>query len=545
MEKIKIKIDSRIIDCFKGETIMEVARRNDIYIPGICYCSDLEPETSCRLCLVEIKGRSGLHTSCDTLVEDNMEVITNNEEISKIRKINLELILSKHSKNCGSCRRVKDCKIIKAVKDCNLTSANTKNDNNKPVYQFGPAIIFDSNKCINCNNCIQVCKNQGVGYLEIKKEEGFSRICPSENLNKGCVYCGQCLTHCPSGAFREVDSLSIVEKLLQDKDNYVIFQFSSSLIKSIGKEISPIWDRESIESFSNFLIAEGARMVFDTSFGVDMVIEKEIDELMNRLDSNQCLFTSHCPSWVKYIKIHHPEFASNLSNIKSPHIVFGGAVKNHLINEKHIDPKKIFIISIAPCTSKKYEIELEETKIDGIKAVDYILTTNELYNFLKRKKFDLKNYSKNKDNIYIKESYSYDSNEEIIMSGLSALYQKLNHKELRGLEFKRIKDINTAIEACIDSEHGKIKLAIVYGLEGARKILKINPSAYQYIEVMACPGGCLKGGGQLIDTKEISFSNNIFSNFYGNKPSVINKIFIDEIMESAKNNNSIFETYKD
>ncbi|MDD4409814.1 MAG: [Fe-Fe] hydrogenase large subunit C-terminal domain-containing protein [Candidatus Pacebacteria bacterium] len=541
MENIRITINGKDIDCFKGETVMEIARKNGIDIPGICYCKDLKPETSCRLCLVEIKGKDGLHTSCDTVAEDGMEVITDSEDISKVRKINLELILSKHSKSCGSCRRVKNCKIVKAIKDCGMLNINPESSD-KPIHQFGPAMTFDPNKCINCNNCIQVCNNQGVGYLELKKEDGFSRICPSKT--KDCIYCGQCLTHCPSGAFKEVDSLSEVEALLKDKDNHVVFQFSSTLIKSIGKEISPVWNKESIEAFSNFLIHLGAKMVFDTSFGVDMVIRKEIKEVVRGIEEDRCIFTSHCPSWIKYIESYEPEFIPNLSRIRSPHIVSGGVVKDYLIEEQHVDPERLFVISIAPCISKKDEIILEENRIEGVRMVDYVLTTNELHALLKKNKFNIDNYKKGRKDIYIKESHSYDSNEEMIMSGLSTLYKELSGKELNSLEFKRIKGINGAIETSVMIHGRSIRLAIVYGLEGARRILELlkdDPLTYQYLEVMACPGGCLRGGGQLPEVGDMDFSNNIFANFYEDKVLKNNNLFVDDIIGFAEDKDIIFK----
>ncbi len=542
MEEIKITINNRQFSCFAGQTVMEVARQNGIYVPGICYCPDLKPETSCRLCLVRIRGVDGLVTSCDTRVSDGMEVITEDDEIKRIRQSNLKLILSKHSKSCGSCRRVRDCKIIKAVKECETKNVELRDKEHHPSYSFGPAIIFDPNKCINCNNCIQVCNRQGVGYLENEKKEGFSSICPVPG--KECIYCGQCLTHCPSGAFRESEALPDVEKILQDRSNHVIFQFSAPLIKSIGSEISPIWNKESIEGFSNFLLSQGAEMVFDTSFGVDMLMSRMIEEVIQGMDKGTCIFTSHCPSWVKYIQVYRPEFIPSLSKLKSPHLILSGAIKNFLVNERRLSAEKIFIVSIAPCTAKKYEIGLPSSRVEGIKSVDYSLTINELYDFLRKKKFNSKHLNQGRKNIYIKESHSYDSNEQIVMSGLSSLYSHLTGQELSGLEFKRIGGIESAIETSINIKGRVIKLAIAYGLESARKILDIlekDPLAYQCLEVMACPGGCLRGGGQLIRPEEINFNNDMFSGFYDDNQTKINSFFIQDIANQAKNIKEIFE----
>lgn len=536
MKEIKITINNQVVDCFENDSIMDAAKRADIYIPGICYCSDLKPETSCRLCLVRIKGVKDLQTSCDAKAENGMEIVTSDEEIERLRKINLELILSKHSKNCGNCRRLKDCKIIKAVKDCGVANKENVREK-KDLVEMPPAMTFDPNKCINCNNCVQICSNQGVGCLEMKHEDGFSSIAFND---KDCVYCGQCLTHCPSGAFKEIDSLEAVERLLKDKKKHVIFQFSSTMMKSVGGDDLIFWNKESIEIISNFLISQGAEMVFDTSFGIDMIIEKEAEELIEGIDHNRCVFTSHCPSWVRYIKSYYSEFIVNLSRVKSPHIVFGGAVKKYLSVKNNWEENDIKVVSIAPCIAKKYEIGLKE----NVGLVDHIITINEFLAFLRKKNFSLNGDYNGKGRVFIKDSHSYNSNEEIIMTGLSFFINKLKISNINEVEFKKIQGIKGAIQTSIKFNGKELKLAIVYGLEGAKMLLeelRNNPLKYQYIEVMACPGGCLRGGGQVSESIDCAYSNNIFSNFYEDKTLKINSLFIKDIINNAENYPKLFK----
>lgn len=499
MEKIKLKINGQEVEGKMGETIMSVALKNKINILGVCYCPDLKPESSCRLCLVSIVNRKGFFTSCNTKIEQGMEVITDSPEIEKIKRINFELIFLKHAQNCFSCRRKKYCKLLKIARVYGFDLKSIKKTRLLEKYQFGPSIIFDPNKCINCNNCVQVCHNQGVGFLETKKVDGFSRVTPSCN-SKDCIYCGQCLSHCPSGAFEEVSSIPNVEQILADKQNYVVFQFSSVMVKSLKGELGNDWD---INFLSKALKKMGAKMIFDTSFGVDVVIEEESKDLIHRLGekNKQCLFTSHCPAWVKFIEFYYPEFIPSLSNNRSPHMIWGGHIKNYLIKQG-IDPAKIFIISIAPCTSKKYEVLRPELEIGGIRPVDAILTTNEVCLLLRKLNYNLGEIEKeNLKNVFIKNKDAYGSNEDIIKSGLKAFYKKKTGKELNGQEFKKIEGVENGIESDVLIDGKLVKVAVVYGLLGAKKILEIlknNPNAYDYLEVMACPRGCLGGGGQPI-----------------------------------------------
>jgi|GEM_PF-1160078 len=521
MDKLKIRVNGQVLQGEEGESIMNVANRNGIHIIGLCYCKDIKPESSCRLCLVSIKGRKGLHTACNTKIEDGMEIETENEEIKKTRNTNFELIFSRHCQNCVSCRRKNHCKILDIAKKCDFDLKKKKSTFSTKM-QFGPAISYDSSKCINCNNCVQVCNNQGVGFLQKERIDGFSKIATCKG--KECVFCGQCLSHCPSGAFEEVSSIAEVKNILGKKNNYVVFQFSSGMIMSLCKELGDKWD---ISSFSRALKLLGADMVFDTSYAVDIIIEKESSAFIYRAMNNEkkCLFTSHCPSWVRYIKTYHPELKDCLSKNKSPHIVCGAAIKNYLF-KKGRKEKNIYVVSVAPCTSKKFEI-LEKSSFFGKdKSVDFSLTLSEMYALLKD--LDIEKVKKQDfKNVFIKSVNPYNSNEDIVRMGIKLFCEKTMNNEAGKIEFKKINGIENGSEAEIISNGRKIKVGIVYGLGEAKKIvddLKKDIGVYDYLEVMACPKGCLGGGGQTLgDLEEISYSCGYFVGPQDN--SLIKEIF--------------------
>jgi NADH dehydrogenase/NADH:ubiquinone oxidoreductase subunit G len=257
MKNIKLKIDNKEVVGEKGETILQVARRNNIRIPAACYHSDLKPKSSCRLCLVSIKDRKGLHTSCSVEIEEGMEVATSSPEIKKFRKTNLELLFSQHIEQCPTCVRSYHCKLLALAKECGIEISKFKDRKSLfPKYQFGPSIIFDPSKCIDCHNCVEMCDKQGVGFLDVEENDFFWEVSPTKKENIDCVYCGQCLVHCPSGAFEEVDAIKDVENALENKNKYVVFQFAPSIRSSLGEEFgmaheSPVVDLLYKDFFKN------------------------------------------------------------------------------------------------------------------------------------------------------------------------------------------------------------------------------------------------------------------------------------------------------
>lgn len=514
MKNIKFKINGKEVEGVAGETVLQVARRNNIRIPAACYHSDLEPGTSCRLCLVSITGRRGLYTSCSTEIEEGMEVTTDSPEIKKIRKTNLELLFSQHIEKCGDCVKNYHCRLLSLAKECGIKITEFE-DRKKgfPIYQFGPSIIFDSSKCIDCHNCVAMCDRQGVGFLKVEENGTFWEVKPSKNEKIDCIYCGQCLIHCPSGAFEEVNAIKDVGKALKDKKKFVVFQFAPSIRSSLGEEFGMEYGAVVTGKMIAGIKKLGADRVFDVSVGADITTIEEGGELIERLTKKKGLpmFTSCCPSWVKYVEFNYPQFIKNMTTVRSPQIILGGLTKTYLAEKEKINPKKIVVVSIMPCTSKKYEALREELNVDGMKPIDYVLTTRELACMFKKHNIDL-NEIKDEEldtpwDRYTGAGVIYGATGGVTESALRTVFEKVTGKKLKNIDFKEIRGMDGCREGIIKIGSISVKIAIVNGLGNAQCLLeelKKNPKLYDYVEVMACPGGCIGGGGQPMPTdKEI------------------------------------------
>ncbi len=376
-------------------------------------------------------------------------------------------------------------------------------------WKFGPCLIFDSSKCINCRNCIDVCQKQAVGFLEIKQREHLFQVIPSRDKNKDCIYCGQCIIHCPASAFEAVGEFEDVEKLLLDKDKIVIFQFAPSIRTSIGEEFNLPCGSIITEKLVAGIKKLGVDKVFDVSVGADFTTVEEAKELITRLKNkkNLPMLTSCCPSWVKFVEFYEPEFIPNLTSVRSPHIILGGLIKTFWAEKEKIDPKKITVVSIMPCVSKKYEIQRKELKINGLKPVDYVLTTRELaYLFIKHKVGLKKIKPQKPDNPFgvpTGAGVIYGASGGVMESTLRTAYEKLTGKNLSKIEFKKTRGMQGIKKARVKINSRTVKIVVVNGIGNVKKILeelKENPKLYDYVEAMACFGGCIGGGGQPVPT---------------------------------------------
>jgi len=495
--KIEIKINNRKIKTEQGKTILEVAQENKIDIPALCYHSDLRPRASCRICMVQIKGEKNLSPSCSTKICSDMEIITDSAEIRKARKINLELLFSQHREECSDCVWDYKCELLRLAKKYKVNINRFKDrKTNYPVYQFGNAIQFDSSKCIDCRNCVDVCHNQGVDFLEIKERGHLFQVVPSKRKDRDCVYCGQCLIHCPSGAFEAVGEFEDIEKSLKQKDKIVIFQFAPAIRSTIGTAGQIVAGLKKL----------GVDKVFDTCVGADFTTTSEAEEVIERIKNNKNLpiLTSCCPSWVKFLEQRFPEFIPNISTTRSPQIILGGLIKTYWAKKKGIDPKKIFVVSVMPCIAKKFEISRPELKILEMKPVDYVLTTREFTRLLIKHKIDFTKLKPQKaDDIFGKPSGAgviYGATGGVMESAFRTAYEKLTNKKLTNVEFKQIRGMQGIKEAEIKIGSSSKKIAVINGLGLAKKFLEEIKSGqrkgYTCIEVMACPGGCIGGGGQ-------------------------------------------------
>ena len=507
-KKINLIINNKKIDCLEGQTILEAARENEIDIPALCYHSDLKIKANCRMCLVEIKGKRGLFTACSTKTESSMEIITDSPKINKARKINLELIFAQHREECDDCVWDFNCQLLKLAKKYKIkTDRFLDRKIGYPIYQFGPSLIFDSSKCIDCRNCVDVCQQQGVNFLEIKERGHLFQVVPSQDENKDCIYCGQCIIHCPVGAFEAVGEFEEVEKPLQDKDKIVVFQFAPSIRTSIGEEFNLPYGSVMTEQLIAGIKKLGVDKVFDTCVGADFTTIEEANELIEKIEKGTTpCFSSCCPSWVKFLEFNYPEFIPHLATTRSPQVILGGLIKTYWAKKKNINPEKITVVSVMPCVAKKYEIQRKEMEIDGMKPVDYVLTTRELAYLFKKHNIDLKTINPEKidDPLGIPSGAGviYGASGGVTESALRTAYSKITGKNLI-IEFKKIRGMDRVKKAEIRINGKKIKLAVVNGIGEAKLILeeiKKKPGIYDGVEVMACFGGCIGGGGQPVPT---------------------------------------------
>jgi len=508
-KKINLIINNKKIDCFKDQTILEVARENEIDIPALCYHSDLKIKANCRMCLVEIKGKRGLFTACSTKTEPSMEIITDSPKIRKARKINLELIFAQHREECNDCIWDFNCQLLKLAKKYKIkTDRFLDRKTGYPVYQFGPSLIFDSSKCIDCRNCVDVCQQQGVNFLEIKERGHLFQVVPSQDENKDCIYCGQCIVHCPVGAFEAVGEFEDVEKPLQDKDKIVVFQFAPSIRTSIGEEFDLPYGSIMTEQLVAGIKKLGVDKVFDTCVGADFTTTEEANELIEKMKKGTTpCFSSCCPSWVKFLEFNYPEFIPHLATTRSPQVILGGLIKTYWAKKENIDPEKITVVSVMPCVAKKYEIRKKELEINGMKPVDYVLTTRELAYLFKKNKIDLAKISPQKldDSLGIPSGAGviYGASGGVVESALRTAYEKITQKKLSKIEFKQVRGMKGIKKAVIEINGQAVKIAVVNGIGNAKKVLeelKENPKLYDAVEVMACFGGCIGGGGQPVPT---------------------------------------------
>lgn len=509
LNKIKIIINGKKVLAQEGQTIIEVLKENEIYIPTLCFHSDLEIKASCRICVVEIKGEKDLVTACSTKITPGMEIVTNSSKIRKARKINLELIFAQHREECNDCIWSFNCQLLKLAKEYGVEITRFSDRKTEyPAYQFGPALIFDSTKCIDCRNCVDVCQEQGVNFLEVKERGSFFQIFPTKNKKRDCIYCGQCILHCPVGSFEAVGEFEDVEKCLQEKDKVVIFQFAPAIRTSIGEEFGLPPGVITTGKLVAAIRKLGANKVFDTSVGADFTTTEEAKEFIEKLKKGTTpCFSSCCPAWVKFIEFYYPEFIPNLAKTRSPQMILGGLIKTYWAKKENINPQKIIVVSIMPCVAKKYEIEREEIKIKKLKPVDYVLTTRELAYLLIKHKIDLSKITAQEPDSPLGfpsgAGVIYGASGGVAESVLRTAYEKLTKKESTKIEFKEIRGMQGVKKAKIKINGKSVKMVVVNGIGNAINILeelKKNPKVYDGVEVMACFGGCIGGGGQPVPT---------------------------------------------
>ncbi len=527
-KQIKVKVDGRIYYGKEGQSILNFLTEKGFKIPALCHYPDLKIKANCRVCLVEVKGCDKLLTSCSNFIKEGMEIYTSSDKVKKARQINIELLYASHMEKCPTCSFRFDCNLLKFAKEYKLKiNRFADRKNNRLTYKFGSAIEIDGSQCIDCDNCVESCQLQGISFLE-KDSYGINQeIKAVKNPKKTCVFCGQCTLHCPVAACQEQDSVIPVETVLKEKKKIIVAQIAPAVRVSLGESFSYDYGVNVENEIYTALKKLGFNYVFDVNFGADITTMVEAEELVERMGDKKAVWpmiTSCCPAWVAYVEFYHPELIKNLTTARSPHIHNAAAIKTYYAKKLNIKSSDIYLVSIMPCTAKKEEKERLQHKYQGLKLVDEVLTTREFAYLLKKNNIDLVKLNKNEGKEFFFNGSGaaaiYGTSGGVMESALrSVSYFLRNEKNTKNinyktknlkknnlsskLEFKAVRGLDGVKEAEVEIMDKKLKIAVVSGLKNVENLIP-KLSKYHYVEVMACPGGCIGGGGQPIPTtKEI------------------------------------------
>lgn len=518
MEMVNIKINGEAISVPSDYTVLQAARQAGIDIPTLCYLKDVNEIGACRMCLVEVKGARGLVTACVYPVNEGMEVFTNTERVRVARKTVLELTLSNHERKCLTCPRNQNCELQRLADELNVTDIAFEGEiSHHEIDDMSPSIVRDNNKCILCRRCVSTCKKiQTVGVIDAQ-DRGFSTKigCTfDKSLNEtDCVMCGQCIVACPVGALYEKDSTKDVWAALADETKHVVVQTAPAVRVALGEEFGmPIGTRVT-GKMATALKKLGFDKVFDTDFGADLTIMEEGTELIGRIKEGGKfpMITSCSPGWVKFCEHNFPDMLDNLSTAKSPHEMFGAIIKSYYAEKEGIDPKDIYVVSVMPCTAKKFERQREELSGTGYPDVDAVLTTRELAKMIKEARIDfVKLADSGFDNPFGEAATGaaviFGATGGVMEAALRTVSEVLTGKSFDEVEYHAVRGTEGIKEATVKIGDMDVKVAVANGLGNARALLEKVQSGeadYHFIEIMACPGGCVTGGGQPIQSSKV------------------------------------------
>ena len=513
---VNLTIDGKAVQALKGMSILEAARKAGIDIPTLCFLKDINEVGDCRVCLVQIEGRRGFATSCIQKVEEGMVVHTNTNEVLEARKVVLDLIISNHKVDCLTCVRSGNCELQLLAKQFNMTEIEFPGVRNEhEIDDLSPSIVRDFSKCILCRRCVATCKKvQGVGAIDTINRGFESCVSTVENksLNDvNCTFCGQCIQNCPTGALREKDSTAEVWRKLRDPETYVIAQTAPAVRVALGEEFGMEVGTNVTGKMVAALKQLGFDKVFDTNTGADFTIMEEANEFIERVQENGVLpmITSCSPGWVKYIEMNYPELLPHVSSCKSPHEMFGALLKTYYAQKEGIDPAKIFVVSVMPCIAKKFERQRTEMKNDGLFDVDSVITTRELARMIKQANINFINIEDSQFDNPMGEATGaaaiFGTTGGVMEAALRTAQDTLTGKDLEKIDFEAVRGGDGIKRATVNIDGKEIKVVAASGLANAQKILeeiKSGKADYQFVEIMACPGGCIMGGGQPIKTSK-------------------------------------------
>lgn len=515
MSLVTLTINNKQVQVEEGATILEAAKKLNIKIPTLCHLNLHDTKmvnqvASCRVCVVEVEGRRNLAPACATPVFNGMVVKTNTLRAIKARRTVVELLLSDHPKDCLVCEKNKNCELQTLAADLEVREIKYEGAISRyPVDRTSQSIVRDLDKCVLCRRCETMCnKVQTVNVLS-GVERGFETVvAPAFSLpmtETSCTFCGQCVAVCPTGALTEVNNISKVWSALTDVDKFVVVQTAPAIRVALGEEFGMAPGTVVTGKMVAALRALGFNKVFDTDFAADLTIMEEASEFVHRLQHGGRLpiLTSCCPGWVKFFEHQFSDLLDIPSSCKSPHEMFGAVTKTYLAEKMGIDPKKIVVVSVMPCLAKKYEAARPELSNDGMQDVDIVISTRELAKMLKEAGVDFTSLEDEEFDNPLGESTGasviFGTTGGVLEAALRTSYEWLTNKSLDNVEFHQVRGMEGIKESSVKINDMDVKIAVAHGLGNARKLLEAIRSGeaeYHAIEIMACPGGCVNGGGQ-------------------------------------------------
>ncbi|MGF7184649.1 NADP-reducing hydrogenase subunit HndD [Desulfitispora alkaliphila] len=514
MKKINLTIDGHSVTVPADFTVLQAARELKINIPTLCFLKEINEIGACRMCLVEVKGARSLQASCMLPVSEGMEVKTNTAHLRKTRRTLLELILSNHNRECTTCHRNSNCELQVLAEELGIREIRYPGESPQfETDELSPSIVRDPSKCILCRRCVAVChKVQQVGVIQAT-ERGFdTKVEPAFNLSLDqvpCINCGQCIQACPVAALREKDDTDKVWEALDNPDLHVVVQTAPAVRVALGEEFGlpsgTIVTGKMVTALKNL----GFAKVFDTDFAADLTIMEEGHELLGRLEAggNLPLITSCSPGWVKFLEHYYPDFIDNLSTCKSPQQMMGAILKSYYAKQAGVDPEKVYVVSVMPCIAKKFEANRPELNHDGLKDVDAVISTRELAQMIKQAGLKFNRLPDSEYDNPLGESTGaaviFGTTGGVMEAALRTVVEVVTGKKQEEIEYEAVRGLEGVKEVALPVGDITVKAAIVHGTGNARKLLekiKAGEAQYHFVEVMACPGGCVNGGGQPIRT---------------------------------------------
>ena len=550
MDTIQIILNGKEVRVETDTTILTAAKQQGIDIPTLCHHPDQRVKANCRVCMVEVEGVNNLVASCSTKVTPGMRITTNSPKVRESVRTILELIFANHPQECLTCIRNGNCELRQLAAKYGVRDIQgEKRSNTVALDRSSPSLVRDPNKCILCGRCAEVChQTQKVGILYSHNRS--IDICVAPEYGKqlaevACVLCGQCALVCPVGAIYEKDDTDLAWEALGDPQKHVVVQVAPSVRVSIAEEFGLPPGEIATGKLVTALRKLGFDRIFDTDFTADLTIIEEGHELLHRIQNGKTLpmITSCSPGWVKYIEHYYPELLSHVSTCKSPQQMFGAIAKSYYAQRSAIAPENIFVVSIMPCTAKKFEALRPEMNSSGYQDVDVVLTTRELGRMLRHEGFDFQMLTESNFDLPLGVSSGaaaiFGATGGVMEAALRTVYEVVTGEALEKLEFSSVRGMEGIKDATVELGQQKINVAIAHGLANVKKIMemiKTGQSDYSFIEVMCCPGGCVGGGGQPYGTTDQVRQKRIDALYQ-----------VDESMSFRKShdNPAIKELYKD